>query len=32
MANAAPEVRADADAVTLSNDADGVAVALKKYL
>lgn len=32
MANAAPEVRADADTVTLSNDADGVAVALKKYL
>lgn len=30
MANAAPEVRAEADMVTLSNDADGIAVALQK--
>ena len=30
MANAAPEVRAEADCVTLSNDADGIAVALEK--
>lgn len=29
MANAAPEVRAEADCVTLSNEEDGIAVALK---
>ena len=32
MANAAPEVRADADYVTLSNEEDGVAAALEKFL
>lgn len=32
MANAAPEVRAGADAVTLSNDEDGVAVYIEKLL
>ena len=32
MANAAPEVRADADYVTLSNEEDGVAVAIERFL
>ena len=32
MANAAPEVLAAADYVTLSNDADGVAAALRHFL
>ena len=32
MANAAPEVRADADCVTLSNEEDGVAVAIERFL
>ena len=32
MANAAPEVRAAADYVTLSNDEDGVAAALRHFL
>lgn len=32
MANAAPEVRAEADQVTLSNEEDGVAVALERFL
>ena len=32
MANAVPEVRADADYVTLSNDNDGVGVALEKWI
>lgn len=31
MANAAPEVRAEADYVTLSNEEDGVAAAVKKF-
>ena len=31
MANAAPEVRADADYVTLSNEEDGVAEALLHF-
>ena len=31
MANAAPEVRADADYVTLSNEEDGVAAALLHF-
>ena len=30
MANAAPEVRAEADYVTLSNEEDGVAAAIEK--
>lgn len=32
MANAAPEVRGEADYVTLSNEEDGVAYAIKKFL
>lgn len=32
MANAAPEVRAEADYITLSNEEDGVATALEKFL
>ena len=31
MANAAPEVRADADYITLSNEEDGVAAALEHF-
>ena len=31
MANAAPEVRAEADYVTLSNEEDGVAAAIEKF-
>jgi len=31
MANAAPEVRAEADYVTLSNEEDGVAAALEHF-
>ena len=32
MANAAPHVRAAADAVTLDNASDGVAEAIKRYI
>lgn len=32
MANAAPEVRAEADYVTLSNEEDGIAYAIEKFL
>jgi len=31
MANAAPEVRAEADYITLSNEEDGVAAALEHF-
>ena len=31
MPNAAPEVRADADYITLSNEEDGVAAALEHF-
>ena len=32
MANAQPEAKAAADAITLSNDEDGVAAAVERYL
>jgi Cof subfamily protein (haloacid dehalogenase superfamily) len=32
MGNAAPEIRAEADAVTATNDQDGVALAIERYI